>query len=128
MPAPSPAADFELWVKPRVVSMPGGAVTVWGYATSATGEATVPGPRLVVPPGDTAFPRRPLDCNPGAPLRALAGVCNRRAGAAKGEVLYHRNGAGGNGNVRLDGRQTGYLPLSEWFDAGQASPHGLTAR
>ncbi len=54
-PAYSPAAQYELWAKSGTVSMPGGTVNVWGYATSAADPVTVPGPRLIVPPGDTTL-------------------------------------------------------------------------
>jgi hypothetical protein len=55
MPARSLAVQYELWAKPGTVSMPDATVNVWGYAMSAAGAVSVPGPRLVVPPGDTTL-------------------------------------------------------------------------
>lgn len=55
IPAACSAAQFELWAKQGAVAMPDGTVQVWGYALSATGPVTVPGPRLTVPPGETTL-------------------------------------------------------------------------
>lgn len=47
----------ELWAKPTSVSLPAGSVppsvAAWGYADSAGGPATVPGPTLVATKGET---------------------------------------------------------------------------
>ncbi|MDD2700777.1 MAG: Ig-like domain-containing protein [Sideroxydans sp.] len=60
--ASAPACAVEYWLRAEAlnVTMPGGAsVPMWGYAlTDASflpGTATVPGPALTVPPGDTTL-------------------------------------------------------------------------
>jgi len=58
MSTPSFAAVYELRADTTTVSMPDGVpITVWGFAddTAGTGEITVPGPMLEVPPGDTTL-------------------------------------------------------------------------
>ncbi|MFZ5788262.1 MAG: multicopper oxidase domain-containing protein, partial [Acidobacteriota bacterium] len=50
---PSSAVTVDLWAKPGTVVMPDGTpVAIWGFAGSAAGAATVPGPAIVVPAGD----------------------------------------------------------------------------
>lgn len=50
---PSFAVTVDLWAKAGSVSMPDGTVvTIWGFADSAAGTPTVPGPAIVVPVGD----------------------------------------------------------------------------
>jgi VCBS repeat-containing protein len=50
---PSFAVTVDLWAKGGSVSMPDGTqVAIWGFASSAAGVATVPGPAIVVPVGD----------------------------------------------------------------------------
>jgi len=39
---------FDLWAKSRTLSLPGTDVTIWGYSTTAGGDAAIPGPQLVV--------------------------------------------------------------------------------
>lgn len=53
--AQAATVTVDLWAKPGTVLLPGIAapVTVWGYATSDLGPATVPGPAIVVTQGDT---------------------------------------------------------------------------
>ncbi|MBI5566322.1 MAG: multicopper oxidase domain-containing protein [Chloroflexi bacterium] len=68
LPAPLPAAlpastctlvgstrTCELWAKTGSITLPGIAspVTIWGYADSAAGAATSPGPLLIVNEGET---------------------------------------------------------------------------
>ncbi len=60
--AAAPASAVEYWLRADTVNvtMPGGVtVPMWGYAltdsTFAPGVATVPGPALTVPPGDTVL-------------------------------------------------------------------------
>ena len=43
----------ELWAKTGTTSLLGTPMPIWGYATSADGAATAPGPALVVVEGDT---------------------------------------------------------------------------
>ena len=44
----------NLWARSGSLTMPDGAVvTIWGYAVTATGAATVPGPMLIVNEGET---------------------------------------------------------------------------
>jgi hypothetical protein len=44
----------ELWARAGSVALPGGgSVAVWGYASSAAGPATLPGPTLVANEGET---------------------------------------------------------------------------
>jgi len=51
--SPAFAVEYTLTAKPVSVTMPDGAsVSMWGYALPGQ-EATVPGPVLTVPPGDT---------------------------------------------------------------------------
>jgi len=57
---PANAAEAWLVAKPVAVTMPDGVqVTMWGFAEAdasfAAGAATVPGPRLTVPSGDTTL-------------------------------------------------------------------------
>ena len=55
---PALAVTYVLRAAPTTVNMPdGAAVTMWGFAddTNGPGTVTVPGPRLVVPPGDTTL-------------------------------------------------------------------------
>jgi FtsP/CotA-like multicopper oxidase with cupredoxin domain len=50
------AATYDLVVLPFAKPLPGGAVTMWGYALDgASPVPTVPGPPLVVPAGDTSL-------------------------------------------------------------------------
>lgn len=44
----------ELWARPGTLTLPdGSSVTVWGYADSLAGAATVPGPTIVATEGET---------------------------------------------------------------------------
>jgi hypothetical protein len=43
----------ELWAKPGNISLLGTLMPIWGYTTSADGDAIAPGPVLVVVEGDT---------------------------------------------------------------------------
>lgn len=44
----------ELWAKTGTISLPGVAsLTIWGYADSASGAATLPGPTLIATEGET---------------------------------------------------------------------------
>lgn len=44
----------ELWAKTGTLSLPDGtSVTIWGYSDSATGNAQLPGPALIVNQGET---------------------------------------------------------------------------
>ncbi len=62
---PGFAADYWLWAGPTTLTMPdtGEVITAWGYAQDTTnsfgdgldGTVTVPGPTLVVPPGDNTL-------------------------------------------------------------------------
>ena len=43
----------DLWAKTGTLSLPGGNVPIWGYATSASAAAQVPGPTIIANQGDT---------------------------------------------------------------------------
>jgi FtsP/CotA-like multicopper oxidase with cupredoxin domain len=50
------AATYDLVAMPFTMPMPGGPVTMWGYAIDGSNPVpTVPGPALVVPPGDSTL-------------------------------------------------------------------------
>jgi hypothetical protein len=40
--------SFNLWAKTGTLSLPTGNLPIWGYSTSSSGPASVPGPQLVV--------------------------------------------------------------------------------
>ncbi|MHB1159655.1 MAG: multicopper oxidase domain-containing protein [Chloroflexota bacterium] len=47
------AVGFHLWAKTGSVTMPDAAsIPIWGFSTTQTGDATLPGPTLVVTEGD----------------------------------------------------------------------------
>jgi hypothetical protein len=49
----SPAITCNLWAEAGSVTVPGGSVATWGYATASGGSPTLPGPTIVVTAGDT---------------------------------------------------------------------------
>jgi len=51
---PDCTSSCELWAKSATLTIPGvGSVPVWGYATAADTDPTLPGPTIVVNSGDT---------------------------------------------------------------------------
>ncbi len=58
LPAPctsTSGATCDLWALPGSLALPGATATIWGFAASAAGPATVPGPTIVVTQGDTVM-------------------------------------------------------------------------
>jgi hypothetical protein len=71
----------ELWAKTDTTSLLGSPMPIWGYATSAGGAATAPGPVLVVVEGDTVnvvlhnqLPQASALAFPGQPATSFSGV------------------------------------------------------
>ena len=50
--AVGPAVTCDLWAKPGTATLPGTTTPIWGFASSAAGAATAPGPALIVNSGD----------------------------------------------------------------------------
>jgi hypothetical protein len=71
----------ELWARPGSNSLLGSPMPIWGYATSAAGAATAPGPVLVVVQGDTVhfvlhneLPQATALSFPGVPAESFTGT------------------------------------------------------
>lgn len=84
-----------LWAKPGTVSLQGMTVPIWGWATSATEAATLPGPILVVDQGDTV--QLEVHNGLGSPLSlAIPGLPNSTLGAGFDATSQTTGGATGS--------------------------------
>jgi FtsP/CotA-like multicopper oxidase with cupredoxin domain len=111
-------ATCELWAKPGTINLAGiGVVPFWGFATSAAGEPTLPGPTIVVNSGDM------VRITVHNQLPAIAGALGPEAlGIPVGDRIgaFPSIANGGVGNLDFEANLVG----TSLYGAGPNTPAG----
>jgi hypothetical protein len=105
----------ELWAKAGTINVPGlGSVPIWGYATSAGGLPTLPGPTIIVNAGDSVT----ITVHNG--LASDLGFEARSVPTADRTAQFASAAAGADGTYKFTAKQVG----TSVYGASAKSPMG----